>query len=162
MLIQAGAETQWAAVSVALRGGRWGKLGHGGRSWSGCARKNASRFSRPASSSSVSRRSPGSDHSFVLKNRHAGHRKAGCVRLVGKKTVEREGWNVSFDHIARHFRRVAGCEIVRNAKPRLHHIEVFGFQNLGRKSGFLQMLHPAQTAAAIRVPMNRHDRLRRG
>ena len=76
--------------------------------------------------------------------------------------MEREGWNVSFDHIARHFRRVAGCEIVRDAEPCLHRIEIFRFQDLDRKSSFLQMLHQTQTAAAIRVPVNRYDRLRRG
>ena len=50
-------------------------------------------------------------------DRHAGHGKAGRVRLVGKKTLERGGRNMSFDHIARDFRRVAGREIVGNAEP---------------------------------------------
>ncbi len=91
---------------------------------------------------------------------HAGHRKAGRIRLLGQKTFERGGWNVSFYDIARHFRRVAGREIVRDAEPCLHRIEVFRFQDLGRKSSFLQMLHPTQTAAAIRVPVDHYDRLR--
>ena len=58
-------------------------------------------------------------------DRHAGHRKAGRVRLVGKKTLERDGWNVSFNDIPRNFRRVARREIVRNAEPCLHRIEVY-------------------------------------
>jgi hypothetical protein len=56
---------------------------------------------------------------------------------------ERGGWNVSFNDMARDFRGMAGRQIVRNAEPCLHRIEVLGFQDLGRKSGFLQVLHPA-------------------
>ena len=95
-------------------------------------------------------------------NWHAGHRKSGRIRLLGKKTLQCGGRNVPFNNIARNFRRMAGREIVRDAEPCLHRIEVFRLQDLGRKSGFLQVLHPAQTAAAIRVPVNRYDRLRRG
>jgi hypothetical protein len=93
---------------------------------------------------------------------HAGHGKARRIRLLGKEAFQSNSRHVAFDHIARDFRRVAGGEIVRHPEPDLHRVEVFGFQDLGWKSGFLQVLHPAQAAAAIWVPVNRHDRLRRG
>jgi hypothetical protein len=60
------------------------------------------------------------------------------------------------------FRRVAGGEIVGNPEAFLHRIEVAGFQNLGAKAGFPQVLRPTQAAAAIRVPVNRYDLFLRG
>ena len=45
--------------------------------------------------------------------------------LSARKTLERDGWNVSFNDIPRNFRRVARREIVRNAEPCLHRIEVY-------------------------------------
>ena len=94
-------------------------------------------------------------------DRHAGHGKTGRIRLLGKKPLERNSRNVALNDIARDFRGVAGGEIVRHAEPCLHRIEVRGVQDLGRKSGFLQVLHPAGTAAAIRVSVDRDERLRR-
>src|SRR5262245_39205039 len=63
-----------------------------------------------------------------------------------------------FDDIARDFGGVAGGEIVRHPEPGLDRVEVLGVQDLGREPGLLEMLHPAGTAAATRILVDRDER----
>src|SRR5262245_23171297 len=74
---------------------------------------------------------------------HARNGKPDCARLVVEEPFERDGGNVALDDVAPDLRCVAGGEIVWNAEPFLHRIEVPSFQDLSAKSGFLQVLHPA-------------------
>src|SRR5258708_3724983 len=75
-------------------------------------------------------------------DRHAGNGKACRVRFLGKEARQRSGGYVSLDDIARDFRRVAGGEIVWNAEPSLHRIEVPGVQNFCIESRLLKVLDP--------------------
>jgi hypothetical protein len=71
-----------------------------------------------------------------------GTAKAGCIRLLGKEELQRGGWNVPLDDITRNLCGVAGGEIIGNAEPLLHRIDVRGVEYLGDETRLLEMLDP--------------------
>src|SRR5262245_53980711 len=89
-------------------------------------------------------------------DRHPGHGEAGRVRFLGKEALERNGGYVSLDDIARELRRVAGGEIVGNAEPFLHRIDVRSVQNLRDEARIVKVLDPTRTAAAAWILVNRN------
>ena len=93
-------------------------------------------------------------------DRHAGHGEARRVRFLGKEALERGGGHVSLDDKACELRRVAGSEIVRNAEPFLHRIDVAGVQYLRDEARILKVLDPTRTAAAGWILVNRDERFR--
>src|SRR5262245_29267569 len=89
-------------------------------------------------------------------DRHAGNGEADRVRFLGKEALERDGGHVSFDDKACDLGRVAGGEIVRNAEPLLHRIDVAGVEHLRDEARILKVLDPTRTAAAARILVNRN------
>jgi len=89
-------------------------------------------------------------------DRHAGHGEARRVRFLGKEALERGGGHVSLDDKACELRRVAGSEIVRNAEPFLHRIDVAGVQYLRDEARIVKVLDPTRTAAAGWILVNRN------
>src|SRR5215475_3046637 len=75
-------------------------------------------------------------------DRHAGNGKAGCIRFLGKEELQRCDRDVPLDDITRDLRGVAGGEIVWNAEPFLHRIDVVGVEYLGDETRLLKMLDP--------------------
>src|SRR5262245_61986440 len=65
------------------------------------------------------------------------------------------------DHIPGDLGRVTGGEIIRHAETRLDRIEVPGLDHVRLEPGFLQVLNPADAAAAIRVAIDGYLVLRR-
>src|SRR5215831_13202276 len=79
---------------------------------------------------------------------HAGNGEAGRLRLLGKEALERGGGYVSLDDIARDLGGVAGGEIVGNAEPLLHRVDVAGVEHLRDEARILKVLDPTRAAAA--------------
>src|SRR5262249_28950940 len=75
-------------------------------------------------------------------DRHAGNGKAGCIRFLGKEELQRGDRDVPLDDITRDLCGVAGGEIVWNAEPFLHRIDVVGVEYLGDETRLLKMLDP--------------------
>src|SRR5262249_776402 len=88
-------------------------------------------------------------------DRHAGTGQAGCVGLVGKEEVQGGGWNVPLDDITHNLCGVAGGEIIGNAEPLLHRIDVRGVEYLGDETRLLEMLDPTRATTAARILVNR-------
>src|SRR5438046_1354152 len=71
-------------------------------------------------------------------NRHSGNRKPRSIWLFRQETLESSRGNVSFDQVACDLRRMAGCQIRRHAKPRLHRVQICRLDRLDGETGFLQ------------------------
>src|SRR5262249_55398639 len=77
-------------------------------------------------------------------DRHAGNSKAGCIRFLGKEELQRGGRDVPLDDITRDLRGVAGGEIVWNAEPVLHPIDVVGVRYLSYETRLPELLGPTR------------------
>src|SRR5262249_13985702 len=75
-------------------------------------------------------------------DRHAGNSKAGCIRFLGKEELQLGGRTVPLEGITWHLCGGAGGEIVGNAEPLLHRIDVCGVEYLGDETRLLEMLDP--------------------
>src|SRR5262245_57203333 len=93
---------------------------------------------------------------------HAGNGEAGRVRFLGKEAPQRSGGYVSLNDIARDLRRVAGGEIIGNAEPLLHRVDVAGVQHLRDEARILKVLDPTRAAAARWILVNRDHLLLAG
>src|SRR4051794_28209465 len=63
------------------------------------------------------------------------------------------------DDVASDFRGMAGRQIVRHPEPFLYGIQIAGLEDLCPEASVLEVLNPAQTAAAVGVAVDVDGRL---